>query len=113
VFLYLRSLFFPGTPLAAQYDAVFFFEHAKRIVLGQIPIRYFFVFVMPGTDVLYARGSSASLGCMPGSLRPSLFCSAPNSFHSFLLDSMALRRAYSFRRRRFSAITIRRSELRF
>ena len=54
MFLYLRSLFFPGTPLAAQYDAVFFFEHAKRILLGQIPIRYFFVFVMPGTDVLYA-----------------------------------------------------------
>jgi hypothetical protein len=54
VFLYLRSFRLPGTPLAAQYDAVFFFEHAKRILLGQVPFRDFFVFVMPGTDVLYA-----------------------------------------------------------
>jgi hypothetical protein len=54
VFLYLRSFLLPGTPLAAQYDAVFFFEHAKRILLGQEPFRDFFVFVMPGTDLLYA-----------------------------------------------------------
>jgi hypothetical protein len=54
LFLYLRSFFFPGTPLAAQYDAVFFFEHAKRILLGQVPFRDFFEFVMPGTDLLYA-----------------------------------------------------------
>src|SRR3984957_18709839 len=54
VFLYLRSFLFPATPLAAQYDAVFFFEHAKRILLGQVPFRDFFEFVMPGTDLLYA-----------------------------------------------------------
>jgi hypothetical protein len=54
VILYLRSFLLPGTPLAAQYDAVFFFEHAKRILLGQVPFRDFFVFVMPGTDLLYA-----------------------------------------------------------
>jgi hypothetical protein len=54
VFLYLRSFIFPGTPIAAQYDAVFFFEHAKRVLSGQLPFRDFFVFVMPGTDLLYA-----------------------------------------------------------
>src|ERR1700678_1434688 len=53
-FLYLRCFLLPGTPLAAQYDAVFFFEHAKQILSGGIPFRDYFVFVMPGTDLLYA-----------------------------------------------------------
>ena len=54
VFLYLRTCVLPGIPMAAQNDAVFFFEHAKRILIGQVPFRDFFVFVMPGTDLLYA-----------------------------------------------------------
>lgn len=54
IFLYLRTFLLPAIPLAVQYDAVFFFEHAKRIVGGQLPYRDFFEFVMPGTDLLYA-----------------------------------------------------------
>src|ERR1700722_13929190 len=53
-FLYLRCFLLPGTPLAAQYDAVFYFEHAKQILSGWIPFRDYFAFVLPGTDLLYA-----------------------------------------------------------
>jgi len=53
-FLYLRTFLLPAIPLAVQNDAVFFFEHAKRMVGGQVPYRDFFEFVMPGTDLLYA-----------------------------------------------------------
>jgi hypothetical protein len=54
VFLYLRTFLLPHTPLAAKDDELLFFEHAKRILLGQVPFRDFFIFVMPGTDLLYA-----------------------------------------------------------
>jgi hypothetical protein len=53
-FLYLRTFLLPGTPLAPQNDAVFFFEHAKRIMAGEMPFRDYLTFVMPGTDLLYA-----------------------------------------------------------
>lgn len=55
VFLYLRAFLLPHTPLAARDDELLFFEHAKRILLGQVPFRDFFIFVMPGTDLLYAE----------------------------------------------------------
>jgi hypothetical protein len=54
VFLYLRTFLLPHVPLAAQDDELLFFEHAKRILLGQVPFRDFFIFVMPGADLLYA-----------------------------------------------------------
>ena len=54
VFLYLRTFLLPHTPLAARDDGLVFFEHAKRILLGEVPFRDFFIFVMPGTDLLYA-----------------------------------------------------------
>lgn len=54
IFLYLRTFLLPAIPLAVQNDAVFFFEHAKRMVDGQVPYRDFFEFVMPGTDIFYA-----------------------------------------------------------
>ena len=53
-FLYLRTFLLPWTPLAPRDDQVLFFQHANRILQGQVPFRDFFVIVMPGTDLLYA-----------------------------------------------------------
>ena len=53
-FLYLRTFVLPWTPLMPHDDQVWYFQHANRILQGQVPFRDFFVIVMPGTDLLYA-----------------------------------------------------------
>jgi hypothetical protein len=54
LFLYLETFLLPALPLVATGDEVMHLVHAVRIVHGQVPFRDFFIFVMPGTDLLYA-----------------------------------------------------------
>ena len=53
-FLYLRTFVLPWTPLMPHDDQVWYFQHANRILQGQVPFRDYFAFVLPGTDLLYA-----------------------------------------------------------
>ncbi len=53
-FLYLRTFLLPGTPLAATGDETMFFEHAIRLLHGQVPYRDYENFMMPGSDLFYA-----------------------------------------------------------
>lgn len=54
IFIFFRIFLLPGTPLVVTGDQAIFAADAKRILLGQVPFRDFFCFVLPGWEILYA-----------------------------------------------------------
>jgi hypothetical protein len=50
---YLRSFFFPHTPLILWGDQLGFATRGSRLLLGEFPYRDFFEFVTPGTELIY------------------------------------------------------------
>jgi hypothetical protein len=53
-FLYLRTFLLPATPFLTFGDETQHYLHALRMLRGQLPFRDFFIFVFPGTDLMYA-----------------------------------------------------------
>jgi len=54
VFLYFRTFWGFATPFVTVGDQSLHYLNALRILHGQLPLRDFFIFVSPGTDLLYA-----------------------------------------------------------
>jgi hypothetical protein len=50
---FLRSFFFPHTPLVLWGDQLGFATKGSRVLLGELPYRDFFEFVTPGTELVY------------------------------------------------------------
>jgi hypothetical protein len=54
IFLYLRTFLLPATPFLTFGDEAQHYLNALRMLRGQLPFRDFFIFVLPGTDLMYA-----------------------------------------------------------
>jgi hypothetical protein len=52
-YLYANLFVLPKTPLLLSGDQVYFWTDAQRMLFGEIPIKDFFQFTPPGTDVFY------------------------------------------------------------
>jgi hypothetical protein len=54
IFLYLRTFLLPATPFLTFGDEAQHYLNALRMLRGQLPFRDFFIFIFPGTDLMYA-----------------------------------------------------------